>query len=35
MKVRPLMTVSGTDANDPVAKPQEETPKANWIERSY
>jgi hypothetical protein len=24
MKVRPLMTVSGTNANDPGAKPQEE-----------
>ena len=36
MKVRPLMTVSGTNANDPGAKPQEEiTPEPIWIERPY
>ena len=36
MKVRPLKTVSGTNANDPGAKPQEEiTPEPIWIERPY
>ena len=34
MKVRPLMTVSGTGAKDPGAKPEEEiTPEPVWIER--
>jgi ferredoxin len=36
MKVRPLLTVSSTGANDPGAKPQEEiTPEPLWIERPY
>jgi ferredoxin len=36
MKVRVLMTVSGTKANDPGAKPQEEiTPEPVWVERPY
>jgi hypothetical protein len=36
MKVRPLLTVSGTGADDPGAKPQEEiTPEPIWIERPY
>jgi hypothetical protein len=36
MKVRPLMTVSGTGANNPGAKPQEEiTPEPIWVERPY
>ena len=36
MAVRPLMTVSGTKANDPGAKPQEEiTPEPVWLERPY
>ena len=35
MKVRPLMTVSGTDANDPGAKPQEEIPPSPFGSRLY
>jgi len=36
MKVRVSMTVSGTKANDPGAKPEEEiTPEPLWIERPY
>jgi hypothetical protein len=36
MKVRVLMTVSGTGANDPGAKPHEKiTPEPEWIERPY
>jgi ferredoxin len=36
MKVRPHLTVSGTGADDPGAKPQEEiTPEPIWIERPY
>lgn len=36
MKVRPVQTVSGTKANDPGAKPQEEiTPEPIWDERPY
>ncbi len=36
MKLRVLMTVSGTKANDPGAKPEEEiTPEPIWIERPY
>ena len=36
MKVRPLMTVSGTGAKDAGAKPEEEiTPEPVWIERPY
>ncbi len=36
MKVRVLMTVSGTGANDAGAKPDEEiTPEPEWIERPY
>ena len=36
MKVRPLVTVSGTNAKDPSPKPQEEiTPEPIWIERPY
>jgi ferredoxin len=36
MKVRPLLTVSGTGADNPGAKPQEEiTPEPIWIERPY
>jgi len=36
MKVRPLLTVSGTGADNPGAKPQEEiTPEPICIERPY
>jgi ferredoxin len=36
MKVRVLMTVSDTGANDPGAKPDEEIqPEPEWIERPY
>ena len=36
MKVRPLLTVSGTGADNPGAKPQEEiTPEPIWSERPY
>ena len=36
MKVRPLLTVSGTGANDPGPKPEEEiTPEPMWTERPY
>ncbi len=36
VKVRVSMTVSGTEANDPGAKPIEEiTPEPVWIERPY
>ncbi len=36
MKVRPLMTVSGTGAKDPGGKPAEEiTPEPVWVERPY
>ena len=36
MKVRVVQTVSGTKANDPGAKPEEDiTPEPLWIERPY
>ncbi len=36
MKVRVLMTVTGTGANGPGGKPEEEiTPEPIWIERPY
>ena len=36
MKVRPLVTLSGTGADDPGAKPQVEiTPELIWIERPF
>jgi hypothetical protein len=35
MKVRSLMTVSGTDANDPGTKPQEEIPPSPIGSRLY
>jgi ferredoxin len=36
MKVRVLMTVSGTGANGPGGKPEEEiTPPPMWVERPY
>ena len=36
MKVRPLLPVSGTGANDPGPKPEEEiTPEPMWTERPY
>lgn len=36
MKVRPLQTVSGTGANSPGGKPEEEiTPEPVWVERPY
>jgi ferredoxin len=36
MKLRVSMTVSGTKANDPGAKPEEDiTPEPIWIERPY
>jgi hypothetical protein len=34
MNVRPLMTVSGIDANDPRAKPQVEIPRAQ-LDRDF
>jgi hypothetical protein len=35
MKVHSLMTVSGTDANDPGTKPQEEIPPSPIESRLY
>ena len=36
MKVRPMLTVSGSGANDAGGKPEEEiTPEPVWIERPY
>ncbi|MBA2691038.1 MAG: (2Fe-2S)-binding protein [Rubrobacter sp.] len=36
MKLRVSMTVSGTKANDPGAKPEEDiTPEPIWVERPY
>jgi hypothetical protein len=36
MKVRPLLTVSGTGAKDAGPKPEEEiTPEPAWVERPY
>ncbi len=36
MKVRPLLTVSSTEADEPGPKPEEEiTPPPVWVERPY
>ena len=36
MRVRPILTVSGTGANTPGGKPEEEiTPEPVWVDRPY